>query len=224
MKNFNYSFKSINARFIISFFAIVILALGTTLAYSEAGLKSKVESKIKDIKAQVLKIVVSTPNGDVTFSGDEAKYVFDKIKTPVAKNVRFYVKKLQDTIDDIDMNEIEKEIANGKRKALKLKIECDSGEVCDINDFEDFKVKIPKIHIPKINITVPKIEFDGYFKNIKITTEDGKKKVIISEFRDGKHIEREYIGKDAEEYIKKNNIDDENQSHEKKLSKKKSTK
>lgn len=135
--------------------------------------------KIKSVKGDVQKIVISTEEGNTVFSGTEAEELFKRLKNDSDNIFKVLVES-----DDSDLY-----------GAHSFTFKSDSDEdgenhfgknliwVSESNDSSDTDIE----------------------KTINVEIENGEKIVTVTTTKDGKKTVKEYSGKEADEFLKKHN-------------------
>jgi len=137
--------------------------------------KSELNKKIKNIKGEVEKITIIADGEEHTFSDDEAKKLFKKLKT--FKNKEVLVKVLE-----------------GKQGSGNVWFSDGEGDIdvmAFINEEHEFEFEEELEDGQKVK------------KEIKVEIEDGEKKVEVITTKEGKETKEVFEGEEAEEFLKK---------------------
>lgn len=137
------------------------------------------KSKVKSIKGDVQKIVISTKDGNTVFEGEEAAALLEYLKK---RNNKFFKIKVDGDFDYADEN--------------TFVFESDSDEDGDY-------------HSGKNIVWVTDSEDDSLGeaieKKIKVKIEDGEKIITVTTTKDGKQSVKTYTGKEADDFLKSKN-------------------
>lgn len=154
---------------------VVLLAIGLFTILANAQSKDSLEEKLKNIKGDVEKIVITAGGSEYSFEGKEALKLFSKLKSNKIKKLNVTVS----TDEDSD---------NGSN----VFIISDDDDIQWVGDEEsDF------------NWIEENTDGDSIVnKNINVEMEDGKKKITVKTIVNGEEKVETYEGEEAEEYFK----------------------
>jgi hypothetical protein len=159
---------------------IQIFILFLTSTFLMAQEDKSVKEKLKDIKDDVNKIVISTEKGDVVFEGDEAKQLFNKLKTKKKHKKVEWI--LDDDKDIDDENVIIFKSGKGGEHIIKEFNDSENVIILKHGDLDDKESKLIKINVED---------------------ENGEKKVTVTTSEEGEEIIETYQGNEADEYLEK---------------------
>jgi len=137
------------------------------------------KSKVKQVKGEVQKIVISTKNGNTTFEGDEAQELFEHIKIDSNNFFKIAVENDSDSED-------------GNMFIVKI----DS----DTIDKSNSGKKLVWVSESMGGNLEAKVE-----KKIKVKIENGKKTITVTTTKNGKESVKIFKGKEADKFLKKHN-------------------
>lgn len=163
------------------FLSFVLLITVTAFTFSAAQSKHSVKELLSKLKGEVEKIVISTDEGEVTLEGDDAKEVYANVKNLYGEDSWTF------TISEDDEDENVFFVSKKAHKDMHW-ISSDSTSISS-------KVLLEKI--------------EGVSKKIEIRIEDDVKNITVTTIKDGEEVTENYIGEDAEEYLKKLEDDEE---------------
>lgn len=165
------------------FILFVLVVTGLTFTLLHAQSKKSIEEKLKQLKGEIEKIVISTDEGEVTFEGEEAKEIQERL-------TNFYDKK--DWKFEIK--------GEGDKERVFVIKKSDSS----ISNFNWITAKGDSI---SSMVTLDEIE--GPSQKIQIEMEEGSKKITVTKIdENGEETTETYEGEEAEEYLEK--LEDEN--------------
>jgi len=169
--------------------------------------KAPLNKKIKNIKGDVTKIVVTADGKETVFQGEEAQKLFKKLKPEAKKRVKVIMLDDDDDISCIDDDKVFffKGDDNKDVKIFMKKLD----EDFDWTDKGDKKVK------KEINVEVK----DGKKKVTITTTEDGEKKVDVLEGEAAEKFLKEHEAKGEHKMMFKNKEGKEIKIFKKKIEK-----
>ncbi len=154
---------------------IVLLLLGASLIVTNAQSETKksVEEKLSRLEGDVSRIVITTDEGEIEFTGEEAEHLYKKMKA-----------------DKIWVT------ASPDEELIEIKTTIDSDE-------DGQMIFIKKKHKGDFNWTgtMGEILDDSVYKKIKVENKDGVKKVTVTTEKDGKESTKTYEGEEADEFL-----------------------
>ena len=161
------------------FTLLMFVFLFTALANGQETLREK----LTKIKSDVDKITITSSGEEVTFEGEEAQKLFDKMKANTKSINTFMIK------EDGDSSGIKKIVikSDGHTKTFEVKKGDDEHFVWLGDDKE----------------------ISGIQKRVKVEIEDGQKKVTITTKENGEERTEVYEGTEAEEFLDKMKSEDE---------------
>ncbi len=164
--------KNLTVTYKIMFSAILfVIAASINLnAVAQEKQKTSINEKVKGIKGEVTKIVITADGKDVVFQGDEAQKLFKKLMPESKKRVRVMILDEDDDFSCIDEDERVMIFRGDDYKDLKVFMKKSD------DDFERIGEGDKKIK-KEINVELK----DGEKKVTITTTEDGEKKVEVLE-------------------------------------------
>jgi len=157
------------------FFTFVMAITVAAFSFSIGQSGSSVKEKLKKLKGEIEKIVITTDEGEVTLEGKDAQEAYKIIKDSYGKKSWTF------TVSDDD---------DGENVFV---IKKDSNK--DIHWISSDSISIgSKIMLDDI---------DEISKKIEIKIEDDEKTVTVTTKEDGEEKTETYTGEEAEEYLKK---------------------
>ncbi len=165
------------------FILFVLITTGLTLTLLNAQSKKTIEEKLKQLKGEIEKIVISTDEGEVTFEGEEAKEIEKRLSNFYGeKDWKFEIK------------------GEGDKERVFVIKKGDSS----IDNFNWITAKGDSI---SSMITLDEIE--GPAQTIQIEMEEGSKKITVTKIdENGDETTETYEGEEADEYLE--TLEDEN--------------
>lgn len=167
---------------------LIIFLITVFAVFQMTSAQEKVSDKLKGVKGNVQKITITTENGDVVIEGDDAKKLFNDMKKFSSK-MKFKVYS-SDGNDDVIK----------KKKVIIMDSDADDSMIWSSGDDSDNEFDVMILNDDD--------DFEwgsreGMNKKIKITINDGKKKVEVTTNENGEEKTEVYEGDEAEEYLKK---------------------
>ena len=140
------------------------------------------KEKIKKIEGEAKEVTITTEDGDVTFSGDEAKEILKMLKAKKHKKLQWISESDIDFDFDSDSDNVFVfKSGDGEKHIIKEFKGADNVMIFGGDD-EDIQL------------------IDGA-KRIKVEVEDGEKTVTGTTKEDGEEKTETYTGKEADEYL-----------------------
>lgn len=168
-------------------FTITVLIL--SLSSIQISAQSSIDEKLQKIGSKVNKIVIQTDNETLSFDGEEAEQLFNRINSPESK-IAFWIDGGDDTLA----------LTNKKKIIIK--------EDDDSKEFELADNSEPEILILKQKSG----NEDGdalVRKNVQVEINNGNKKITITTNEDGKEKTEVLEGDEAEEYLENHKSGDD---------------
>ncbi|MBL1213515.1 MAG: hypothetical protein HND52_09160 [Ignavibacteriae bacterium] len=167
MKNYNQTlFQKLMAAMVVLFFMYGIISAQPN--------QNDLDEKIKNIKDDIEKIIINAGGEEYTFTGDDAKELFKRLKSENDKRVMVKV------IEGVD----------------------DGGTVWVTKGNDDVNVNAVfedeyEFHFEEEGENGEKIK-----KEIEVEVEDGEKKVTVTTTKNGEETTEVFEGEEAEEFLK----------------------
>ncbi len=214
-------------------FSFIALGLTFLSPITFGQIKKELNNKLNKINGKVEKISIQTDKGTVNFTGKEAEEILKKLK----KKGNKFVLTVDDGsfFDDDNLFEI-KSGKNGIKESVKVK-EINGRKEITIKTTKDGKTTVKILRGKKaeeyldkknknskrltwigkdgknVKIKVGKFKVDTNDKDVEKTIEvkikDGKKEITVTTIRDGNKSVKIYKGKEADEFLKNHEDDDD---------------
>ena len=160
---------------------IMFLIAGLLFAQSDESLKGK----IKNIKGDINSITISTTEGNVTFEGEDAKELYEKMKSRTLHKELKFISEDGDAHHFGGNNVMVLKSKDGKKRIMKHKGKANK-LMMFMSDDDDIDIIDGK--------KIIKVEVDD---------ENGEKEITVTTNEDGEEKVETYKGKEADEYMDK---------------------
>lgn len=170
---------------------IQIFVLFLAAAFVMAQKDDSVKDKLNNIKGEVNKIVISTDKGDVTFEGEDAEKIFQRMKSDKIKKLK-WISESNEDLDNGGENVLIFKSGKGGKHLIKEFKDSENVIIMKHGDDEDFDI----------------LEDGKTIKvNVEVEDENGEKKVTVTTTENGEEKVETFEGKEADEYLE--NMEDE---------------
>lgn len=167
-----------------AFCTILFIFSAMAITSAQTDVQKSVKEKLAGVKGDLERIIIETNDGEIEFEGEEADYLFKRLKSPSKLLKKLHHKMKGDILffDDDSNKSIE------KVKVMNLK---KGDHTAFFSDDDEFVWNIYQDSL------------DENSKKVEVKIENGEKSVTITTVEDGEEKVETLTGEDAEAYLEK---------------------